>query len=275
MNTKKSVSILGCGWLGFALAKHLLGQGYRVKGSCTSSAKCEVLAQAGVSPYELSFSTQTTLYPSLPEFLQSDVLLIAVSPGNSPEKKANYQFMLHVLMKHLGVGAVKHLIFLSSTAVYGEDNVDVTESSIPNPTSENGHLLVSMEKQLEGAGIPFCSVRLGGLIGPDRHPGRFFAGRTAIENGLAPVNLIHQADALGILQAIIDSQYSGYVNAVAPSHPSRAEFYTLAAAHASLPLPQFISEKKHFKRVYSTVLSTYYHPFVHPDLLALYATPQR
>jgi 3-hydroxyisobutyrate dehydrogenase-like beta-hydroxyacid dehydrogenase len=32
----KSISILGCGWLGVPLAKHLIQKGFSVKGSVTS-----------------------------------------------------------------------------------------------------------------------------------------------------------------------------------------------------------------------------------------------
>lgn len=270
MNTVKSVSILGCGWLGLALAKELLALGFSVKGSATSQAKCRLLAEAGIEPFQLQFSTQVQQYPELATFLQSDVVLVAVAPGKTPEDKADYEFLMDVLCKELGQNPVKHLVFLSSTAVYGEENNLVTEDSIPKPNTLNGSLLVALETKLQMLDANVCLVRLAGLIGPNRHPGRFFAGRKAIENGGAPVNLIHQADAIGVLIAIIKAAFVGCINAVAPSHPSRAEFYTAASAHAGLPLPEFIPEKKQWKVVQSQHVSKVYPHFSHPDLLSLY-----
>lgn len=34
-----SISVLGCGWLGLPLAKHLIDSGFMVKGSIRSSSK--------------------------------------------------------------------------------------------------------------------------------------------------------------------------------------------------------------------------------------------
>lgn len=270
MNTVKSVSILGCGWLGLALAKALRAQGFSVKGSATSQAKCQLLAEAGIEPFELQFSTRVQQYPELAVFLQSDVLLVAVSPGKTLEEKADYEFLIDVLCNELKKNPVKQVIFLSSTAVYGEENGVVTELSIPNPNTVNGTLLVALEAKLQALDANVCLVRLAGLVGPDRHPGRFFAGRKAIENGEAPVNLIHQLDAIGVLIAIIKTAYAGCINAVAPSHPTRAQFYTAASAHAGLSLPEFTLEKKQWKVVQSVHLSEVYPHFSFPDLLSLY-----
>ena len=44
------ISILGCGWLGFPLAKALLSKGLSVKGSTTSSEKLATLEKAGITP---------------------------------------------------------------------------------------------------------------------------------------------------------------------------------------------------------------------------------
>lgn len=45
------ISILGCGWLGFPLAKALLLKGFSVKGSTTSSEKLATLEKAGITPF--------------------------------------------------------------------------------------------------------------------------------------------------------------------------------------------------------------------------------
>jgi len=106
-------------------------------------------------------------------------------------------------------------------------------------------------------GFTTTVIRFGGLIGPRRDPGRFFAGKTGIPNGDAPVNLIHLTDCLGLSCALIEKQAFGNIyNAVAPQHPSRAEFYTRAAKHSGLETPQFIAEKKSWKVIESVNVPT-------------------
>ena len=47
----KNVSILGCGWLGKALAIDLLEKDYSVKGSTTTPTKLDALCESGISSF--------------------------------------------------------------------------------------------------------------------------------------------------------------------------------------------------------------------------------
>jgi nucleoside-diphosphate-sugar epimerase len=89
-------------------------------------------------------------------------------------------------------------------------------------------------------------VRFGGLIGNDRHPIYFLAGRKNIENPDAPINLIHLEDCIGIIHEILRyAQNDNLVlNAVAPLHPSKREYYTQKAIELQLPLPEFEEKNK-------------------------------
>ena len=83
-------------------------------------------------------------------------------------------------------------------------------------------------------------LRFGGLIGEDRHPIHFLAGRKNIDQPNAPINLIHKDDCVGIIEKIIaTNSWDEIFNAVAPSHPSRETYYTQKALELSLALPQF------------------------------------
>ena len=87
-------------------------------------------------------------------------------------------------------------------------------------------------------------VRFGGLIGDDRHPIKFLAGRKNIENPDAPINMIHQEDCIGIIEKIIHADsWNETFNAVAPFHPSRKDYYTNKAIALNLPLPEFNESK--------------------------------
>jgi nucleoside-diphosphate-sugar epimerase len=95
-------------------------------------------------------------------------------------------------------------------------------------------------------------IRFGGLIGPERNLGKHFAGKTAIANGLAPINLIHLQDCIGITEAIILQNAFGKIyHGVSPSHPSRKDFYTKACLAAGLEKPVFITELLNWKQIES------------------------
>ena len=100
--------------------------------------------------------------------------------------------------------------------------------------------------------IQVIILRLAGLFGPGRSPGRFFSGKTNIPNGLAPVNMIHQEEVVSLINSLIDSDSaSGVYIGSTPSHPTKEEFYTLAAHIDKLPEPDFIPEKLSWKIVES------------------------
>src|SRR5690606_11165513 len=111
-------------------------------------------------------------------------------------------------------------------------------------------------------------VRFAGLVGPERHPGRFFACRKQIPAGLSKINLIHLEDALCIIQKIIETEGSnGIWNAVSPEHPCRMEFYSLASGIAGFEVPEFVSEHGPSKIVSSERIGKIPFKFKHPSLI--------
>jgi nucleoside-diphosphate-sugar epimerase len=138
------------------------------------------------------------------------------------------------------------VIFVSSTSVYADDNSEVTESTIPKPETEAGKQLLEVETLLQNNNhFKTTVVRFGGLIGENRHPIHFLAGRTGIENPEAPINLIHQEDCIEIIIKILNNEvWNETFNAVAPFHPTRFDYYTQKAMDLNLPLPKFDFNKK-------------------------------
>lgn len=252
MSSRFSISILGCGWLGLPLANSFIRDGVIVKGSTTSPEKLPLLEAAGIEPYLVHFSAGSA--PGLlADLLNADVLIISVPPGRIPQKQENYFHLLNSLTAAIDKSSISKIIFISSTSVYGESNEKLSEKDAPKPDSVAGERMFAAEQLIASSiTIPLYIVRLAGLIGPGRHPGRFFAGKTAIPNGLSPVNLIHQSDAVGIIRKLADGDAApGIYNGCAPDHPSRQEFYTLAARKLGAVFPVFVPEKKNWKIVAS------------------------
>lgn len=239
------ISILGCGWLGFPLAKSLIDQGFSVKGSTTSDNKITTLENARIDSYLLSVE-ENEVVGNIASFLEtSEVLILNIPPklgGNNPE---NFIAKMTTLLPFIEKSIIKKVIFISSTSVYADDNSVVTENTIPKPNTESGRQLLTCENLLlSNTSFQTTIVRFGGLIGEDRHPIRMLSGRKNIENPDAPINLIHQKDCIGIVEAIIKKEiYSIIFNAVTPLHPTRKDYYTQKAIERNLPLPEFENSK--------------------------------
>jgi nucleoside-diphosphate-sugar epimerase len=253
----KTIAILGCGWLGLHLAKSLLLKGYKVKGSTTSESKLEVLKNAEILPFQIQLETQQII-GTIEDFLKEiDVLIIDIPPGLRSEisslEEMTFVNKIRTLIPFIEKSGIKKVIFVSSTSVYcdGFPIVEITEETIPNPDTESGKQLVVSETLLQN-NIHFKTtvIRFGGLLGDDRHPAKFLAGKTNVENPDAPVNLIQREDCIGIIEKILNhneasEQYENWgetFNAVAPQHPSRKEYYQKKALEFGLDLPQFNNE---------------------------------
>ena len=245
------ISILGCGWYGKALGMELIKKGITIKGSSTSVEKIPLLETDGIHPYLINLSQENKVIED--DFFACDVLWISIPPKARAGKGLEYLRQINELVGIIKQYNIKQVVFVSSTGVYGDSNIDVTELDEPNPDSESGKILLEAEGLLKReTSFTTTIIRFAGLIGPGRDPGRFFAGKTNIPNGNAPVNLIHLTDCLGISYAIIDKKSFGNIyNAVTPQHPSRSEFYTKAAECSDLEKPQFISQKNNWKIVES------------------------
>jgi nucleoside-diphosphate-sugar epimerase len=250
------VSILGCGWYGRALAAKLLSSGIPVKGSATSPERAEQLHEAGIKSYVIKIDEDASLYDA--DFFKCDIVVIAIPPGLRKNQGHQYLPKIKRVIKAIADHKITKAIYISSTGVYADCNREVNENDMAAPDSESGRILHKAEKLfLNESGLRTSIVRFGGLVGPGRDPAQFFSNKTDIPNGLAPVNLIHQIDCVGITCAIIEKDSFGFIfNASAPDHPAKGDFYRKMAAKAGLPRPVFVNELKDWKIVNSVNLSS-------------------
>jgi nucleoside-diphosphate-sugar epimerase len=252
MNNKKVISLLGCGWLGFPLALNLISRGFNVKGSTTSPEKLPLLKASGIDPMLVQFD-QSIPEPDLTKLLDGDILIVSVPPGRrTADGPDNYKRMGEILTEQVPGSSISKLIFISSTSVYSDSNSVLTEISEISPQTASAKVIAEIEKSLLALPIQVIILRLAGLFGPGRSPGRFFSGKTNIPNGLAPVNMIHLEEVISLINSLIDSDSAkGIYIGSTPSHPTKEEFYTLAAHIDKLSEPDFIPEKLSWKIVNS------------------------
>jgi nucleoside-diphosphate-sugar epimerase len=257
------ITILGCGWFGLPLAKSLLSKGYNVKGSTTSATKLKTLKEAKIMPFQIQLNEQEII-GNVSDFLhETDVLIIAIPPGLRKEilssEEMTFINKMKTLIPYIEKSGIQKVLFVSSTSVYGDrfPIIEYTESTQTHPDTESGRQLVLSEKLLQ-SNIHFKTtvIRFGGLLGEDRHPIKFLAERTQIENPDGPVNLIQREDCIGIIIKALDFAYidkwGETFNAVAPQHPTRKNYYQKKAQQFNLPLPNFVEDTKSKGKIISS-----------------------
>jgi nucleoside-diphosphate-sugar epimerase len=250
---ENTVSVLGCGWLGMAFGRTMISKGSVVKGSTTSQSRIEEIKAAGIRPYVVRIEPGWAFVPDN-RFFETDVLVISIPPARVENITETLPRLMEEIIRQVEISGTEKVLMISSTSVYEASNKIVKEGQEGNPDQLSGKALLAAEEFLMRTDLMTTIVRFGGMMGPGRNPGRFFAGRSNIP-GKVPVNLIHQADCVNILSEIIDKNIWGEVfNACSPEHPDRNDFYTMAAKVSGLPLPQFTDEQENYKIVNSEKL---------------------
>jgi len=228
------ISILGCGWLGLPLAKHLVENGHSVKGSTTSEYKMTYLSAVGIKPFLLKFSPQIESEDII-DFLNSEILIICIPPRAGKYGEDFHAQQIKSLMEYLPSSSIKSIIYTSSTSVYPDLNREVTER---DEVLEN-HALTKVENLLKSTSKNVTILRCGGLMGGDRIPAKYFTGKT-INTGKIPVNYVHQQDLIQIITMILEQGFwHETFNVVSPIHPIRKEIYLKNCEELALEKPIF------------------------------------
>jgi nucleoside-diphosphate-sugar epimerase len=235
----KRIAILGLGWLGLPLAKHLFEKGCEITGSTTSSEKLMQLLQSRLAVRIIKV-TKNNVQGNWKNFIQDiDTLIINIPPAKKDNLIESYELQLKQIAERCD-SSLK-VIFVSSTAVYGNNNQIACEESSTNPTKASGKHVLAAEKVIQAHfGKNAAIVRFAGLFGPDRHPGRFLKENAPIANPNGKINLVHLEDCIALIAAIIEKEAYGEIfNGCSDEHPTRAEFYTKAAFALSMEAPDF------------------------------------
>ncbi|MEM9835538.1 MAG: NAD-dependent epimerase/dehydratase family protein [Bacteroidota bacterium] len=172
-------------------------------------------------------------------FFQADVLVITLPPGRRrADVVTAYPQEIEAILSKAVAQRCKHIIYTSSTGVYGHAKGIVTEASPLAPQTESAKAVVKAEEAIMRSEVSATILRLAGLYGPMRHPGRWFAQKPQIPNGDAPVNLVHQSDVVTAIMAVIQQDAWGEIyNVCTHNHPPKGVFYAQATLSLGYPAP--------------------------------------
>lgn len=248
------ISVLGCGWLGFPLAERLLSLEHTIKGSTTTPKKLNLLQQSGIDPYHLELPDSLS-DEKIDNFWDSDVLFLNIPPGRrNPNAEVEFPATVKKVVSKAKKHQISWIIFASSTSVYPKLGGLTTEEEAEQGKAarSSGEALLKAEKILKNSGIDYTILRFGGLYGYDRHPVKYLSGKKNLDEGLKPVNLVHQLDCVNVIEEIINQKKRNEIyNVVSDGHPPRKEFYVCAAKHFDLPPPTFKEDKEKNYRIVS------------------------
>ncbi len=211
----KNTVIWGAGWLGIPLAKSLKNGGHSVFCITRSKEKQELLPSSGI---DASTIEQFQLNSELVS--QCSTFIIALPPITEDV----FLELMRQTIQLLPVAT--HLIYTSSIGVYFSASGLVDENS---PIDET-HAVAQFEKTISTSKPDKCTIlRLGGLIGPKRHPVHFLAKRSQNSNPGQVVNLVHQQDVIRVIELFVQNPTFGTYNVCSSEHPTRKEYYNEAA----------------------------------------------
>jgi len=224
--------IIGGGWLGLPLAESLAKKDFLVTTTYRTSVP-EISQKITLECYD-----GTVVSESLQQRLSKVDVVFFVFPPPKDESSHSEQCLKIAAFTPNNC----RFVFTSTTGVYpNEDKAFTEDMVVATAHSDNKHLRTEFELR-ETLKERLTIVRLAGLVGGKRFPVKNMSASGKVYNGSEVVNLIHQIDAVRVLEFVVNSQYYEHpltLNACAPSHPDKQSYYTWMAEQLGIEPPKF------------------------------------
>lgn len=194
------ILIAGLGDLGTGLAEQLMAGGHRI-----SAIRRGTQAPAGVELYSQDLTEGAAMLPPDPV----DLLVIIMTPSEYSEEGYLQAFVRAPLTLLEALGRQQPLppvVFVSSSAVFGDLEGVVDELTPPRPGRYNGKVLLAAEEEISTRSLSTV-VRFTGIYGPGRYRQIDKAARLARGEESLPApqwtNRIHRDDCVGLLHSVV------------------------------------------------------------------------
>ena len=204
-----TVVVVGCGYIGCALAGQLAEAGHEVTGVRRSPDGLERVA--AIDDSVEAIRADATLPATLDSLPDADAVVFAASAGGRGADVAREVYVegLRNVLEEYGTRATPpdRLVYTSSTGVYGDhDGGWVDETTPIEPTTAKTRVLATAETvaltETEAYGIDGTVARFAGLYGPDRYRlGRYLDGPVTA----GYLNMVHRDDAAGAVRYLLEA----------------------------------------------------------------------
>ncbi|MAU58416.1 MAG: NAD(P)-dependent oxidoreductase [Flavobacteriaceae bacterium] len=244
------IGIIGCGWLGLNLAKVLIKKKFEVIATKTSEKGILKLNKFKIKGIIFKIDNGKII-GEIDFFKKIDQLIISIPPSIK-----NYDKSIETLFQLVNENInIKKTHFLSSISVYGKNGNEIFENSQISPETKNAKLLSYAEKKFLNLNSSLSIIRLGGLIGCDRHP-IFSLINKKINNPKGYINFIHKTDAIKLIIYLIKTpKINGIINCVSPFHTNRKKYYIEIAKKLNLKKPVFNNKEKNLRKINSNKIN--------------------
>ena len=213
-----NVAIIGCGYVGTAVAQRWRTQGLSVLATTTRAERMSELASVADRVEVLLGADAERLRTVLAD---RQVVLLCVGSKRGANYTDTYLSTAQTLAQVLPDTGVQQLIYTSVYSVYGQhDGAWVTEDMPAAPATENGKIIAAAEQTLLETATPqrqVCILRLGGIYGPGRTLEKIYrraAGSTRPGKGNEGSNWVHLDDIVGAIDWVRQHRLSGVYNLV-------------------------------------------------------------
>jgi len=235
-----NIVIVGCGYIGSETASIWNKKGHHVTATTRSPERLDELSKVAQKSLILKGSDEDELIPLI---ANNELILVTIAADSLDHYESAY-LQTAQLFRHLALemDIPRHLIYTSSTSVYGDHNgLWVDEESDLLAKGEQGKILIESEKaylSLQELGWHVCILRLSEIYGPGRELSKRvkqLENHTLPGTGNAFTNMIHKTDCSAAIDYAMRHNLEGIFNLSDDDHPTRQELYHQISEKFRLP----------------------------------------
>ncbi len=224
------IAIIGCGYIGQEAASIWKKKGFHVTATTRNPDRLDELSKLAQKSIVLKGNDEDELIPLIAD---NDAIVLTIG-ADSPEHYESAYLNTSKIIRHLALemDTPRHLIYTSSTSVYGDHHGQwVDETSPLLSKSEQGKILIETEKNYlatEEVGWRVCILRLAEIYGPERELSRRvkqLEGHALPGSGDHYTNMVHRKDCADAIDYALRHHLEGIYNLADDDHPTRKELY--------------------------------------------------
>lgn len=249
-NLPESVFIFGCGYVGTALAHHLISHGVRVGALTRNPKKAARLRELGINEVIEAELDTRDWHSHISDRYLAVVNCVSSAGGGIDGYLKSYVNGQRSILEWAKSQSIMTYVYTSSTSVYPQGGgMVVDEEADTREAPPTGKVILESEQLLARADYVgrWFVLRLVGIYGPGRH---YLLDQLRETNSEIPgsgeyaLNMIHLEDIVGAICATLRAEHSiesGIFNIADDTPSSKVEVLTWLANELGLAAPNFNS----------------------------------
>ena len=257
----KHIVIVGCGDIGFRVAKIWKNQGKSVFGVARSEESLNALRQQHLHAISADLDNIDTLTEFGGRLSKQSLLYYFAPPPSKGTEDSRMANFLQSLDKY---NLPKQIIYISTSGVYGDQQGQlIDEQTATNPQVDRAKRRFHAEEQLiefaaNNTSVALTILRVGGIYGPDRLPIQRLKDQIPMlhENLSPQTNRIHADDLAQVCVAAATEKSDGEIYNVSDgTNSNMTEYFNTIADFCNLPRPPLVDWEEAEEKISKGMLS--------------------